>query len=168
MDAVAFEVEERHTVIEIDNKKYNVSTILLMGKKTVTLSARLMKKATPFLRLIKNVTNSSGGSIFAGGKVDFSKINLPDSFIDDLVDILLTGLDEKDMLSLILDLVKTTTVNENNLQNESVFDLVFQGNLMLLFQVVKFVIVENFGSFFKTGNFGIVANLNTVQSSRKT
>jgi len=66
--------------------------------------------------------------------------------------IIFEKMDEEETLKLIKDLMRNTKVNNQDLTK--VFDEVFAGQYMDLFDVIAFIIRVNYGSFFALGGFG--------------
>lgn len=66
------------------------------------------------------------------------------------VELLTDNLDNEDVVSLIVELTKGVKKNGKEIN----FDLEFSARYDLLFKVVKFIVMENYGSFFPKSDTG--------------
>lgn len=125
-------------------KQISIVCTLFLGRNLLNLTSRLIKILVPYLRIISGLEFKELTSL-----KDIKDINLTPEAVDSLINNLLQSFDENKIQTLILDLVKNTEVDNVSLSRPELFDIVFQGDLKLLFYVLKFIITENFTPFFK-------------------
>lgn len=144
------ELLSKETALEVDGQTYEIKNVLFLGRKSLSLAVRLSKKILPLMKTIGGLSEVNDFSKME--KVDIKKIKLPSNFFDKVSECLLEAADEKEICDLMFDLMSNTEINGAPLNKPGAFDLVFQGNLPLMFQVLKTVIIDNFSPFFKGGN----------------
>lgn len=138
------------------NEKENIIDItLFLGRNAWNLALRLGKLILPLFKIL-------GGQEIGDKPLEIMKIKLTPQILDDLIDSLIVSLDESKMLTLVLDLLKNTEINNLQVSRPEIFDQVFQGDLSLLLKVLKIVIVENFTPFFKE-NHGFLNQIMKIQ-----
>lgn len=138
------ELEFKEVVIVENDVEYNVKITYFMGSRALALAARIGRKILPVFKSLGHLDNLK----FVGGKLDFTQLVIGKDFFGVAVDALLTSIDEKDVLSIVLDMAKNTEINGIPLNRPELFDITFQGKPGLMLQVIKLIFVENFSPFF--------------------
>ena len=130
-------MEMRSNSKEIENLG-TVSVSPLPFMSGLNLKRRLLSHAT---RWVKKVTGGSGSleSLTSG---DFDM-----AVIGELLEQIISDLSEKELKSLINDLTFGMMVENQNVNEESVRDIVFAGNHGEFWQCIIFALEVNFGSF---------------------
>lgn len=98
------------------------------------------------LQLLKRLTKVVGPSlaIMLEGGSEEAQENADGVFVK-AIKMLVENIDKDDVVALIKELVQNTKRNGNTIN----FDIDFAGEYAELFQVVLFVVQENYGNFFK-------------------
>jgi hypothetical protein len=146
-----------------ESSEITIKTTLHLGRKAISLMIRLLKLLVPYAKLI----SAEGFDLSTIQKGDFSKLKITESMMNKLIEALLTTLDEQNVIELILEILKQTDVDNVSIVNASAFDIVFQGRIDLLFEVLKFVIIENFTPFFRGKMLGTYLSMATLSTEKK-
>jgi hypothetical protein len=91
------------------------------------------------------------------GQIDRLKgYSLTPDFWKVITEQIVFTLDDKRMTELIFRLVKGTRINGQEVSKPELFDVTFQGNLGFLFNVIKFILENNFSSFIRGSGIGMI------------
>jgi len=141
--------KKEQTVIEIGEKSHKVEVAAFPARKAIKIQIKLARFIAP---LLANIDTS-----------DTSKIT--QSLNSSTIASALKGsLDEEKIEKLILELLEVTTIDNKVIGtgNEPQFDIIFAGEFGLLFDVIKFVLEVNFGSFLE--KLGVTSKKEALQS----
>lgn len=150
------------TEIERGDSPIKVESTLFTGQESIRVALQLGRMVLPFLKGlsgIKKITTDEvkkpDEKLSDKGTLDALKqFDVTPDFFKTITDQLILTCDDKKVLELIFRLLKGTRVNGQEIAKPEIFDIVFQGDLGLLLEVLQFVIMSNFESFFKTGSIG--------------
>jgi len=96
------------------------------------------------------------GVLLGGTEGDTDKIldsNLDAEKLAGAIAKLFDSVDENEALALVLQLMQTTRINGQEV-NETSFDSLFPGKYQTMYKVLGFVLEVNYGSFFGEGGIG--------------
>lgn len=143
---------EQTTLQNREGEDVSVETTTFVGSLGVELFSKVFLIVMPIALPILNQT---------GDKSVMSK----DIDLDKVAGSLSTRMNEKEILRTIMNILGSTTIDGQEIGKKSNFDLVFAGEYMLLFKVLKFVLEVNFGDFF--GENGIGAYMELIPTNLK-
>lgn len=126
--------KHKDTTIEIGEKSYKVVVTAFPARRAIKMQIKIARLITPLLANIDTSDKSEITKSLNSGTI---------------ASALKGSLDEDKIEKLILELLETTTVDNQVIGkgNEVHFDMLFAGELGLLFDVIKFVVEVNFSSF---------------------
>jgi hypothetical protein len=104
-------------------------------------------------KLIKLIAPSIFTGIGAAQGPNILDVSLDSPLLGKAVEMLVSRLDEDDMVRLILEMLSSTRRDGKEL-TEGHFDMVYAGNFAELFKALFFVLEVNFGSFFQEMGIG--------------
>jgi len=127
---------------EIDEMK--VSVTQFPARFGFKMQAKLLKIFGPVI-----------GTVLSGNDVSTSGLDSTVSMdkLADAVRILFDVIDEDKALALVLELLQSTRINGQEV-NEATFDALFPGKYATMYKILGFVLEVNYGSFFGEGGIG--------------
>lgn len=162
-----FEFKSARTEISVEGieNPIIIESSLFLGRESLSIALSLGKLVVPFVKCISGIEKSTG--ILPVGTEDdpFKNLTITPEFFKSMAEQLISTMDEKKVTDLIFRIVKGTRVNNQEISKPEVFDVVFQGGLGLLLEVLKFILESNFSSFFKVG--GVAKILQKVSTLAK-
>lgn len=133
----------KEVVVTDGEQEHTIKITYFTGTRALALVARVLKKILPIFKALGHLD----GLKFTNNKLDLSALSIGKDFFPQAIDALLVSMDEKEVVTLILDIMKNTELDGMALNRQEVFDLVFQGKPNLMMQVIKEVFIENFAPF---------------------
>ena len=107
------------------------------------MQARLLKVFGPVIGKMLG-----GADLKKGADAD---VNLDK--LSEAIELLFKSMDEDGAMKLIMDLLQSTRINGQEV-NDSSFDSIFPGKYSTLFKIVGYVLEVNYGSFFGESSIG--------------
>lgn len=138
------ELKKVEKTLTIDGIDYSVNCTLFLGRSGLALAVKLVKLILPMMSKLKIKPSDVADKKLAVKDFSFSP-----ELLSDILNELARMLDDNKVMDLIIELTKNVEVNGMSCGRQESFDIIFQGNLTLLFEVVRLVIVENFAPFLK-------------------
>ena len=136
---------EKTTLQNRDGNPIEVETTTFAGSYGVELFSRVFLIVVPIALPLMSTNDKKS---LLDQNIDFGQISKT----------LVTKMNEKSIVSLVLELCKSTIVTTNqevkDLSKRPVFDEFFSGEYKLLFEVLKFVLEANFSDFFGEDGIG--------------
>lgn len=135
----------------IDN--HSVMVTQFPGRRALFFKTRLLKLAGPAL-----------AQMFTSEELSLDA-KFDHTVIAKIIDKLAESLDENEFVRFVIDLLQCTRVDGKEI-TESEFDMLFAGNLLLMYKILWFTLEVNYGSFF--GQSGIGKILSKIPQPLKT
>lgn len=145
-------LETRNKVIE--GREYSVTQF--PARRGFALKARLAKLLGPAVAELFSAVKGGDAESLMSADIDMA-------IVGGAIRRLLEGVDESNMLELVLSLLSMTRVDGKEI-TEQVFDMEFAGKFSELYKVLAFVVEVNYGDFFGSNGIGraLVGKLNAI------
>lgn len=124
----------------IDGKR--ITVVQLPARRALKLQAKLVK-----------LFGSSLAALLSGSKGSIDA-NLTPAVLSGAVEKLAANLEENDFLRLVLEILQSTRVDNQEAGAESTFDQLFAGSFLFMYKVVGFTLEVNYADFFDAGGIG--------------
>lgn len=142
-----------------EENSINVCIMTFGARKGIRIQAKLIKIIIKFgigffsvlgqKDKAKEMIDNGEKANFLNTDIDLSKIDL-----NQVATLLISELDEKNILELIMDLLGSTKIDNKPMTNVNLFDDTFAGEYGLLIEIIKDILEVNFKSFFVNGAIG--------------
>jgi len=148
----------------------NIDSTLFLGRESLSIALQLGRMIAPFFKALGGISSKFDTKIVKVSDSEpldkeklrdeiLKNLELSPDFFKTIVDQLIASMDEKRFLDLIFRLLKGTRVNNQEVSKPEIFDLVFQANIGVLWQVLQFVLESNFASFFGVSGFDLLLKI---------
>lgn len=153
---VEFKTAKKELTIEGLDNPILIENTLFLGRETLQIALTLGKLIAPFVKCMAGIEKAVGldKKEIEGEKDPFKDLKVSPEFFKLMAEQLISTMDEKKVLDLVSRLVKGTRVNNQEIAKQEVFDIVFQGDIGLLLEVLRHILESNFSSFFRVGGLG--------------